>query len=36
MDDPIMAKRVRGVRYAPQGYQENEERQHPETKKMKE
>jgi hypothetical protein len=36
MDDPIMAERVRGVRYAPQGYQENEERQHPEIKKMKE
>lgn len=34
MDDPIMAERVRGVRYAPQAYQENEERT--ETKKMKE
>lgn len=26
MDDPIMADRVRGVRYAPQSYQDNEEK----------
>ena len=34
MDDPIMADRVRGVRYAPQSYQENEEK--PEAKRLKE
>jgi hypothetical protein len=26
MDDPIMAERVRGVRYAPQSYQDNEDK----------